>query len=244
MRFIPLASSSAGNAYIVDDGESRLLLECGLTFKKLQKLSGFDIHVAGCLVTHEHGDHAKCYPQLLKNGVRVYATEGTRDALEEPLLDVMERDGADTYKEFIIGSFRVLPFRTFHDAREPVGFLIQSRADADKLAFATDTVNLAYQFPGVGIMAIECNHGDHLVKRIAELPKDKVKHLKRASNTHMSLSRCYDFLLTLDKTWLREVWLLHLSDAFSDEEAFRRAAEIAVGGGVTVRAARKEIKNE
>ena len=245
MRFIPLASSSAGNAYIVDDGESRILLECGLTFKKLQKLSGFNLRVAGCLVTHEHGDHAKCYPQLLKNGVRVYATEGTRDALEEPLLDVMERDGADAYKEFLVGSFRVLPFRTFHDAREPVGFLIQSRADGDKLAFATDTVNLAYQFPGVGVMAIECNHSDYLVKRIAELPKDKVKHLKRASNTHMSLSRAYDFILNQrDKSWLREVWLLHLSDAFSDEETFRQAMEFAVsetGGRVTLRVAPKEI---
>lgn len=241
MRFIPLASSSAGNAYIVDDGESRILLECGLTFKKLQKLSGFNLRVAGCLVTHEHGDHAKCYPQLLKNGVRVYATEGTRDALEEPLLDVMERDGADAYKPFLVGSYRVLPFRTFHDAREPVGFLIQSRADGDKLAFATDTVNLAYQFPGVGVMAIECNHGDHLLKRIDELPKGKVAHLIRASNTHMSLARCCDFLLTLDKSWLREVWLLHLSDAFSDEETFRQAAEIAAGERVAVRVAPKEI---
>ena len=243
MRFIPLASSSAGNAYIVDDGESRILLECGLTFKKLQKLSGFNLRVAGCLVTHEHGDHAKCYPQLLKNGVRVYATEGTRNALEEPLLDVMERDG-DSYKEFFVGSFRVLPFRTFHDAREPVGFLIQSRADGDKLAFATDTVNLAYQFPGVGVMAIECNHGDHLVKRIAELPANKAAHLKRASNTHMSLSRCYDFLLNLDKSWLRTVWLLHLSDAFSDKKTFREAIEFAMSDSehkIEVRVAPREI---
>ena len=241
MRFIPLASSSAGNAYIVDDGESRLLLECGLPFKKLQRLSGYNLRVAGCLVTHEHGDHAKCYPQLLKNGVRVCATEGTRDALEEPLLDVMERDGADAYKEFLVGSFRVLPFRTFHDAREPVGFLIQSRADGDKLAFATDTVNLAYQFPGVGVMAIECNHGDHLLRRIAELPSGAAKHLKRASNTHMSLSRCCEFLQKLDKSWLREVWLLHLSDAFSDEGTFRLAIELAVGERVRVRVAPKEI---
>lgn len=239
MRFIPLASSSAGNAYIVDDGESRLLLECGLPFKKLQRLSGYNLRVAGCLVTHEHGDHAKCHAQLLKNGVRVYATAGTRDALEEPLLDVMERDG-DSYKEFFVGSFRVLPFRTFHDAREPVGFLIQSRADGDKLAFATDTVNLGYQFPSVGIMAVECNHGDHLVKRIAELPSGAAKHLRRASNTHMSLSRCCDFLQKLDKSWLREVWLLHLSDAFSDEETFRQAVEIAVGERVRVRVAPKE----
>ena len=41
MRFEALASSSAGNAYIVEDGETRILLECGISHKKLLKLSGF-----------------------------------------------------------------------------------------------------------------------------------------------------------------------------------------------------------
>lgn len=54
-----LASGSTGNAYAVDDGESALLLEAGLPAKRI--LSGFLPllpRVAGCLITHEHGDHA------------------------------------------------------------------------------------------------------------------------------------------------------------------------------------------
>lgn len=73
MTFASIASSSKGNAYVVSDGETTLLLECGLTFKELQKRLSY--HLAGitaCLVSHEHQDHAKAAAQLLKRGVPVY----------------------------------------------------------------------------------------------------------------------------------------------------------------------------
>ena len=51
MRFTSLASSSAGNAYIVDDGKNRILLECGLTYPKLQKMTGYTLtKFSACLV--------------------------------------------------------------------------------------------------------------------------------------------------------------------------------------------------
>jgi len=48
-------SSSKGNAYKVSDGKTSLLIECGLTFKKLQEKSNFTLsQVVGCLITHAH----------------------------------------------------------------------------------------------------------------------------------------------------------------------------------------------
>ena len=63
MTFTSLASSSRGNAYVVS-------LECGLSFKELQKRLGYGIAgITACLVSHEHQDHAKAAAQLLKSGV-------------------------------------------------------------------------------------------------------------------------------------------------------------------------------
>ena len=59
MKFQALASSSHGNAYIVDDGATRILIECGVSFKRLQQLSGFQLaDLSACFISHEHKDHA------------------------------------------------------------------------------------------------------------------------------------------------------------------------------------------
>ena len=147
LRFIPLASSSHGNAYLLDDGKTCLLIECGVSYKKLQRLTGFGVSgIIGCLISHEHHDHAGCYEQLIKSGIPVYASRGTAEALECDLFEILE-----DRERVTIGSLEVLPFPTFHDAAEPMGFLVRSQSDGEKLVFATDTVNLGYQFPEVNI---------------------------------------------------------------------------------------------
>lgn len=82
MKFEPLASSSHGNAYIVSDQETRILLECGISRKKLQQLSGFRLSdISACMVSHEHKDHSACVADLLAGGMLVYMSEGTAVAL-------------------------------------------------------------------------------------------------------------------------------------------------------------------
>ncbi len=55
-----IASGSTGNAYLVDDGRSTLLLECGVRLKEIQSAANFSLHkIAACLVSHEHKDHSK-----------------------------------------------------------------------------------------------------------------------------------------------------------------------------------------
>ena len=82
MEFKAYASSSSGNCYAVSDGQTKILLECGVSHKKLQKMVGFSLSdFAACLVTHEHNDHAKCALDLIRDGMTVYMSEGTAEAL-------------------------------------------------------------------------------------------------------------------------------------------------------------------
>ena len=218
MKFESLASSSHGNAYIVRDRETRILIECGVTHKKLQQLSGFKLsEFDACLVSHEHKDHSGCVAKLIANSTPVYMSEGTALALglEGASLDAA---GAMEHKgQFAVGTIDIVPFTTFHDAKEPLGFLFRSRIDGDILAFATDTVNLAYRFPGVNILAIEANYDKEILALCEKIP-EKVRH--RIANTHMEIDVLCDYLRTLDLSQCREIYLLHLSDSTSREWSF------------------------
>lgn len=236
MRFRSLASSSAGNAYILEDGESRLLLECGLPFRRLSKGLGFDVTgLCGCLVTHEHKDHSRSFQELLKSGVPVWASDGTADALESGEITTLPAYEEGGYLPFRVGPFTVLPFRTWHDAAEPVGYLVRG-SDGDKLAFATDTVNLNIRFPGVNILAVECNYAEDILATRTRMP-EKVRH--RITNSHMEIGRLCSYLQGLDLSACRELWMLHLSDACSDEKRFVRAVKRCVPAHVAVAACPK-----
>ena len=227
MRFEALASSSAGNAYIVSDKETHILLECGISHKKLQKLAGFALtEFQGVLVTHGHKDHAKSALELISRGMPVYMSEGTAEELETDAANLIEHMG-----QFNIGSFDIVPFDTFHDAREPLGFLIKSRVDGDVLAFATDTVNLRYKFPGLNILAIEANYDKSILERCERMP-EKVRY--RITNSHMEIDTLCDYLRSLDLSQCREIHLLHLSDATSHEGHFINKVARAVPRGIEI----------
>lgn len=232
MKFEALASSSQGNAYIVSDRDTRILLECGVSHKKLQKLSGFSLsEFRACLVSHEHKDHAKSIEELINRGMDVYMSQGTAEALETDCITLIE-----DMEQFNIGSFDIVPFATFHDAKEPLGFLIKSRVDGEVLAFATDTVNLRYRFPGLNILAIEANYDKEILARCEKLP-EKVRH--RIENSHMEIDTLCDYLHSLDLSACREIHLLHLSDATSHEEKFINKVKKAVPEGIKVTACKK-----
>lgn len=232
MRFEALASSSAGNAYVVSDEETHILLECGISHNKLQKLSGFSLsEFQACLVSHEHKDHAKAVEELISRGMAVYMSPGTAEVLETEGAELIE-----DRSQFNVGSLDIVPFTTFHDAREPLGFLIKSRVDGDVLAFATDTVNLRYKFPGLNILAIEANYDKNILERCVKMP-EKVRY--RIANAHMEIDTLCDYLRSLDLSQCREIHLLHLSDATSHEGHFINKVARSVPKGIEITACRK-----
>ena len=232
MKFESYASSSSGNCYAVSDGQTRVLLECGVSHSKLQKLSGFSLsEFQACLVSHEHKDHAKAVADLISRGMAVYMSPGTADALETDAVNLIEN-----MEQFNVGSLDIVPFTTFHDAAEPLGFLIKSRLDGDVLAFATDTVNLRYKFPGLNILAIEANYDKHILERCERMP-EKVRY--RITNSHMEIDTLCDYLRSLDLSQCREIHLLHLSDATSHEGHFLNKVARAVPKGIEITACEK-----
>lgn len=234
MIFQSLASSSSGNAYLVSDGQTRILIECGLSHRKLQQACGFNLtSLDAVLISHEHKDHSQCVDKLLASGIPVYLSQGTARALELPekLLDLATEMVAG--EQFTVGTIAVLPFATYHDAQEPCGFVLQSVRDGDILAFATDTVNLPYNFPGVNLLAVEANFQTSILEKSERMP-EKTKH--RIQNTHMEIDKLCQCLRRMDLSRCREIYLLHLSGAMSHEGQFVHKVQRCVPGHIRVTA--------
>lgn len=222
MNLKVLGSSSKGNSYILEADTGSLILDAGVRFSDIQEALDFDLsRVRGCLVTHEHGDHAKAVKDLLKAGIDVLTTKGTIEAI-----------GAKHHRlgvvipgyQFQIGDFIILGFKTEHDAADPVGYLIQYIPTKEKLLFATDTYYLKYRFSGLNYILLECNYIPDILKANIEAGAIPESLKNRLLESHFSLDNVKGFLKANDLTEVRKIILIHLSDGNSD--ARRMVSEI------------------
>lgn len=144
MELTVLGSSSEGNAYVLQNAGEALLLEAGIPFKKVLAALGNNVKkIVGCLITHEHGDHAGRINEVLNYVVPVYASKGTIEAAKinscwRPTHIRMENG---SYQHLRLGGFTIIPFPTKHDSREPLGFYVWHEETGGVL-FATDTFYL------------------------------------------------------------------------------------------------------
>ncbi len=215
-----LASGSSGNCYLVSDGVTPLLLECGISIKQIRRGLGFGLtNVAACLVSHEHQDHAKAVADVLRAGVEVYTSPGTIKALGLEHHRLRPVRAKETFK---VGTWTVRAFETQHDAQEPLGFLLHSRTSNERLLYATDTYYIRYKFPGLTHIMVECNYAADILE--ANVKRGSVPEVlkKRLLTSHFSLENVKEFLKANDLSQVREIWLLHLSDGNSDEERFKQ----------------------
>lgn len=232
MDITVIASGSSGNAYRISDGDTALLLDAGIPLQRIKQALNFRVRdLAGCLITHAHGDHAKAAGDLAKAGVDVYTSQGTIDACR---LTGHRMKPVKALQEVMIGIFAVLPFDVQHDAPEPLGFLLTSRRTGEKLLYFTDTYYLKYRFTGLTHIMGECNYSMDIVEqsvRNGYIPPELVPRLIKS---HMSLEHFLDLLKANDLHEVKQIYLLHLSNNNSDAERFREAVQKLTGTEVYV----------
>nr|WP_289038226.1 MBL fold metallo-hydrolase [uncultured Allobacillus sp.] len=226
-----IGSSSKGNAYLVSDGRSQLLLECGVNFKEIQKAAGFKTSsLAGCLITHEHLDHCKAINEVTRAGIDCYMSAGTK---EEIGINHHRIKTVESKKQFKLGSWTILPFDVQHDVSEPLGFLL-ANSEGEKLLFATDTYYIKYRFKGLTHLLIECNYSQEILNENIEAGRVPKVMRKRLLRSHFSLEHVKEFLRANDLTSVEAIYLLHLSDNNSDENRFKREVQGLTGKPVYI----------
>lgn len=213
------ATGSKGNAYTIIDGNQRILIDPGISFKKLMQACKFKLAIYDfCLVSHEHKDHAKAVPDLMRIGFNIGMSLGTAQALKvcKAFIHILE-SGRTWHRS----GWRVLPFATQHDAIEPLGFLIQSPS-GKKIVFATDTYYIRYKFSGVTHWMIEANYSEAYLKENTALA-DSVK--RRIRESHFEIENVKVFLAAQDLSATEEIYLIHLSEENSDRDQFVKEIE-------------------
>jgi phosphoribosyl 1,2-cyclic phosphodiesterase len=239
MKLKIVGSNSAGNCYIMEgeNGEA-LLIECGLRFKKIIQALKYDIrYVAGCLITHSHGDHCFAVNDVLAKGIKVWATAG-----EHKAMGTVGHHNAriSQYVPFEVGSFDVVAFKVVHDTPEPVGYLIR-HDECGTVLFLTDTVYSPYKFSGLVNVIVEANYCQTVLdRRLAAGENPKFLH-DRVIESHMSIAHCKDLLRANDLTHVNNIVLIHLSDGNSDACRFKKEVQDITGKNVHIAEAGMEI---
>jgi phosphoribosyl 1,2-cyclic phosphodiesterase len=209
------------------------MLDAGLRLKKVQEKGYSLTKIDGCLVSHCHGDHSKyAFALAGQYGVNVYASRGTIEACG--WAEGHRIKPVKALEEFQVSSFSVLPFAVEHDAPEPLGFVITDKVSGEKLLYLTDSYYVKYRFEGLNYMMIECNYDAGAL--FENIRKGEVPSMlaKRGIGSHMSLDNLLELLKANDLSALKQIYLLHLSDANSDEAKMKEAVQKLTGAEVYV----------
>lgn len=233
-----LATGSKGNCYLLTSGETRILLDCGLSYKKTLKLLDFKLPTA-VLVTHEHQDHAKAAADFIKHGVDVYMTCGTAMTLgleENHRLHLIEVE-----ELFSVGHLAIMPCENFHDAAEPVKFAVHDFDDG--VFYVTDTnvlfgLDFARADDATKIL-LETNFSEEDLRNSSINENQK----RRISENHLSIEKAVKFLEETDLSECKEIYLIHISARHGDGEEFKKLIQKVVGEKIKVIVAKnKELE--
>lgn len=216
LRFLILASSSAGNSAYLTDGSTHLLIDCGLsrreTFARLEANGIAPEQIDAILVTHEHGDHvAGLAPIARKLRKPVYLTVGTAGGLE-PGDETQYFQPFQAGSRFTLGSFEVQSFSLPHDAIDPVGFVFSS--GGRKIALCTDLGympdSIRYHLQDCGLILLESNHDLEMLK-VGPYPWS-LKQRVMSRKGHLSNEGVSQFILDDLSPRTRHLVLGHLSE--------------------------------
>jgi phosphoribosyl 1,2-cyclic phosphodiesterase len=238
-----LASGSGGNAAVVEAGGTRVLVDCGLAYRQLQRrMHACELRpetVDAVVLSHEHSDHIQGLPVFRRrHNVPVFATGGTASALEDGVSAVPTLVEGRPLR---LGALELTPIATSHDAREPVGFVIAG--GGCRVALVTDTGEvspaMAEMITGCHALLLETNHDPDLL-RYGSYPWP-LKRRIASSTGHLSNTQAQKAVEHLCHPGLSVVVGMHLSRENNRPELVRNElGRVVLGAGVRVEVADQE----
>jgi phosphoribosyl 1,2-cyclic phosphodiesterase len=218
MEFCSIYSGSSGNCLYVGSEDTRLLVDAGLTGKRIQdgmKEAGIAPDtINAILITHEHSDHIKAAGILSRRfNIPIYANEGTWEAMERFIGPVKSENikSFSNYEPFEVRGMTVVPYAIPHDAAQPCGYsIIEGKS---KVSIATDighiTDTVKKNICDSDLILLESNHDVEMLK-VGPYPYPlKLRIL--GDEGHLSNENAGKLITEIYNSKIKKVILGHLS---------------------------------
>ena len=239
MRMMNIASGSSGNATYVGSGSTHILIDSGISRKRiLEGLKRLELSLddlTAILVTHEHYDHISSLAMLEKAAlIPVYTTGGTAAVLRGKGIlaeecGLMHIIGAE--ETFRLGDLEITALRTSHDAADPVCFRISGQKSS--CAVVTDLgeydEHLVDSLKGLSAVMLEANHD---IRMLETGPYPYPLKMRIAGKKgHLSNEVSGRLLSRLLHDDMRYIALAHLSRKNNHEELARMSVAYEIDTG-------------
>ncbi len=173
-RIYPLFSSSKGNSTFIGTEQGGILIDCGVSFKRLN--AALDCNriplsaIRGVFITHGHSDHVSGLKMLTKHtSIPVYGQKRTLQQLCDddkisPTSPVIDMTG----KKIACGDCELTNFNTPHDTIQSCGYRITT-SDGKICAVCTDlghiTPEVDEALNGCRLVLLESNYDEEMLRR-------------------------------------------------------------------------------
>ncbi len=231
MKVKVLASGSKGNSAIVLCGDTKIIIDIGISYLKLKRMieeNSLDINeFEYLLITHSHSDHIKGLESLLKHTrIKVCIPKAMYVDLEE-VLPINRCEFIDD--DFLLNDVEVTLIHTSHDTSFSVGFIV--KYNSKELVYVTDTGYINRKFlnkiKNKDIYVIESNH-DEVMLMDGPYPRF-LKERVISDKGHLSNKTTARYLKSSIGDNTKYIVLAHLSEKNNTEELAYNETKNAIG---------------
>ncbi len=214
MQIHSVASSSEGNATLIRNERTSILIDCGISLKALTALLGHETvsNIDAVFVTHEHGDHIRGigpFGRKFRN-VPVFINEKSFMSCRHHLKNVNHQP-IDDQNPVLIGDFEIQAFNVVHDTANAYGFFITDE-DLTRICFLTDsgkiTESIRQYIRKADVLFIESNYDIDGLREFKDYPQWQKERIKR---THLSNEQTLEIIREIGLDKFSRIIMGHLS---------------------------------
>ena len=223
MKVACLGSGSGGNAFLLEDGDTRILVDAGFSGARIaRRLEALEVDpesIRAVVITHEHRDHTGGAGVAARRwGWPLYMSAVTARACASLLTGEEDVRSFRGTRPFRIGTLEVRPFYTCHEAADPLAVTVAAVESGLEVGIATDlgraTTSVQAGLRRCHFLVLEANHDERLL-RDGPYPWS-VKQRIGGSRGHLSNRLAAELAVRLAHPDLAGVLLAHLSRECND----------------------------